>query len=370
MEWANGDIRVGTGRAPPRPKVHETVVDMHGYPPARDYPPQTRLDYGPAGSARAECTPKHCGYAPAHLPYGITHPNYQTSTAAPGGGSPYPGDRRDYPPPPPRDYPPPSYSSEQCGYSGPTTYIPGGRRSPCPGGTCSECPGGPACDYRSGPGVGPACYPASDRPPRPDLGPPPDIHPDVRPAEVRPPPDVHRDVPPELRQEAPRAECYEQRGAPPHSHHASHCDLREFQEWRDLRGSRESVGTLPPELESHLRECRCPCDHLGYGNYQVSHAPTHARTQASPLTSTTTIAAAASHITYPSLTCHSPATYFPHPPLTPRRPHPLTPRPPQPITRKINDAQFDSWPKTYLSYCSSGLLTSPFPLPSARPGRD
>ncbi|MPC71871.1 hypothetical protein E2C01_066162 [Portunus trituberculatus] len=272
MEWANGDIRVGTGRAPPRPKVHETVVDMHGYPPARDYPPQTHLDYGSVGVPRAECTPKHCGYGgpptSGHHPYGITHPNYQTSGSAPGGGSPYPGERREYAPPP-RDYPPPSYTSEQCGYSGPAGYVSTGRRSPCPGGTCSECPGGAACEYR------PACYSSADRPPRTDLGPPPDIHPEVRPAEARPPPDVHRDVPPELRQEA-RPECYEARGG--RSHHASHCDLREFQEWRELRGSRESVGTLPPELESHLRECRCPCDHLGYGNYQVSCDHTHART--------------------------------------------------------------------------------------------
>lgn len=269
MEWANGDIRVGTGRGLPRPKVHETVVDMHGYPPARDYPPQTHLDYGSVGVSRGECTPKHCGYGgppTSHHPYGITHPNYQTSGGAvPGGGSPYPGDRRDYAPPP-RDYPPPSYSSEQCGYSAPATYVTvsAGRRSPCPGGTCTECPGGPACEYRAGPGVGP-CYSSADRPPRTDLGPPPDIHPEVRPADARQPPDVHRDVPPELRQEA-RGECYEARGG--RSHHASHCDLREFQEWRELRGSRESVGTLPPELESHLRECRCPCDHLGYGNYQ------------------------------------------------------------------------------------------------------
>ncbi|XP_063847867.1 uncharacterized protein LOC135092973 [Scylla paramamosain] len=224
MEWANGDIRVGTGRAPPRPKVHETVVDMHGYPPARDYPPQTHLDYGSVGVPRAECTPKHCGYGgpptSGHHPYGITHPNYQTSGSAPGAA-------------------PPIRASARVS-------------------------GGAACEYR------PACYSSADRPPRTDLGPPPDIHPEVRPAEARPPPDVHRDVPPELRQEA-RPECYEARGG--RSHHASHCDLREFQEWRELRGSRESVGTLPPELESHLRECRCPCDHLGYGNYQLPHPP-------------------------------------------------------------------------------------------------
>ncbi|KAG7165281.1 hypothetical protein Hamer_G028091 [Homarus americanus] len=33
---------------------------------------------------------------------------------------------------------------------------------------------------------------------------------------------------------------------------------------------------LPPELEEHLRTCRCSCDHMGYGNYQEGASPHHA----------------------------------------------------------------------------------------------
>ena len=32
----------------------------------------------------------------------------------------------------------------------------------------------------------------------------------------------------------------------------------------------ECLVDIPPDLEEHLQSCRCPCDHLGYGNYQVS----------------------------------------------------------------------------------------------------
>lgn len=262
---ANGDIRCNLGRATlPRSSVHETVVDLHGYQPERDFPPQTHLDYGSPGVPRAECTPKHCTYTPpitARPTYGITHPNYHTSTKSvptSAVGSPYPDDRHEYVAQQ-REYTT-IYPPEQCSFPG--TYEP---RGPCLATTCSDCPGGP-CEYRhGGHGLGAPCYTTttSECQQRTDLGPPPDIHPEVRTSDIRLPPDVHRDVPSEL-----RPECYDSRTV--RSHHASHCDLREFQEWRDLRGSRESVGTLPPELESHLKECRCPCDHLGYGNYQVS----------------------------------------------------------------------------------------------------
>ena len=30
-----------------------------------------------------------------------------------------------------------------------------------------------------------------------------------------------------------------------------------------------SASCLPEELEEHLRTCRCTCNHMGYGNYQV-----------------------------------------------------------------------------------------------------
>ncbi|XP_042237939.1 dipeptidase 1-like [Homarus americanus] len=35
---------------------------------------------------------------------------------------------------------------------------------------------------------------------------------------------------------------------------------------------------LPPELEEHLRTCRCTCNHMGYGNYQGGASPHHAST--------------------------------------------------------------------------------------------
>lgn len=226
-------------------------MDLHGYGPARgEYPPHTHLEYGTAGVPRPECTPKHCGYAPptTHHQYGITHPTYQP--AAKPQVPTYQVEERQYPA---GQYQP------HIAYTRPYPAG-GGTQTPCVSASCSECR-----DFRAPPTT---CYTTTNEcQPRTDLGPPPDIHPEVRPADLRPTPDVHRDVPPELRQD-PRPECYDSRSL--RSHHASHCDLREFQEWREMRGSRESVGTLPPELESHLKECRCPCDHLGYGNYQVS----------------------------------------------------------------------------------------------------
>ena len=30
------------------------------------------------------------------------------------------------------------------------------------------------------------------------------------------------------------------------------------------------IPSIPAELEEHLRTCRCTCNHMGYGNYQVS----------------------------------------------------------------------------------------------------
>ncbi|XP_045596120.1 uncharacterized protein [Procambarus clarkii] len=35
---------------------------------------------------------------------------------------------------------------------------------------------------------------------------------------------------------------------------------------------------LPPELEEHLRTCRCTCNHMGYGNYQGGTSPHHTST--------------------------------------------------------------------------------------------
>ncbi|XP_071538357.1 uncharacterized protein [Panulirus ornatus] len=255
MEWANGDIRCNFGRTNlPLGNVQETVVDFHGYQPARgDYPAHTHLEYGtPTVPRPPECTPKRCGYTPptTHHQYGgIAHPTYQTPAKAVqgGGGVPtYPVEGREYLPTGQRDFPPPTYPAEQCGYPGGARpqhpYLPGGQRSPCVSGTCGECRGGPpTCEFRAPT----TCYTTTNEcQPRTDLGPPPDIHPEVRPPpDLRPTPDVHRDVPAELRQD-PRPECYDSRSL--RSHHASHCDLREFQEWREMRGSRESVGTLPP----------------------------------------------------------------------------------------------------------------------------
>lgn len=308
MEWANGDIRCNYGRTIPLTNVQETVVDFHGYPPttreylppSRDYPPQTHLEYGTGvprgecggtgvsqgecvqGVPRGECTPNHCGYRQpaADYQYGIVHPNYQISSKSGQAiSSSYPGERREYLPSSQRDYLS-GYPAEPCAFR---TQPPYSERSPCVGGPCRECPGGSTCDYSPAPGLGGgSCYPGPNecQVRSGDLGPPKvDILPDVRasagegrgmpPPDIRPTTEVHHmEGPPEPRPEM-RHECYDTRSL--RSHHASHCDLREFQEWREMRGSRESVGTLPPELETHLKDCRCPCDHLGYGNYQVRH---------------------------------------------------------------------------------------------------
>ena len=39
--------------------------------------------------------------------------------------------------------------------------------------------------------------------------------------------------------------------------------------WTEGRRSR-SLDTLPNDIQDHIRRCQCPCDHLGYGNTQVS----------------------------------------------------------------------------------------------------
>ena len=33
---------------------------------------------------------------------------------------------------------------------------------------------------------------------------------------------------------------------------------------------------LPPDLEEHLRTCRCTCNHMGYGNFDGGASPHHA----------------------------------------------------------------------------------------------
>ncbi|XP_045116827.1 dipeptidase 1-like [Portunus trituberculatus] len=35
---------------------------------------------------------------------------------------------------------------------------------------------------------------------------------------------------------------------------------------------------LPPDLEEHLRTCRCTCNHMGYGNFEAGASPHHAST--------------------------------------------------------------------------------------------
>ncbi|KAK7081932.1 hypothetical protein SK128_025828, partial [Halocaridina rubra] len=301
MEWANGDIRCNFSRTrPPQfSNVQETIVDFHGYTPSssssRDYPSaQTRLDYG--AEARPECKPNHCGYPPtgSHT-YGITHPNYQitsksSSSSSHVASSVYSSSERPSYMPQTHDYAItyPSVCTYGGGGGGSQTYLTEneGRSSACVGGSCSECPLSATCNYAPIPlssGGGCAYQPTDECHVRTELGPHPDIHPEViTSGEIRhpPPPPPHHshshahrhgDIPRgemELRGEELQQppECYDTRTI--RSHHASHCDLREFEEWREMRGSRESVGTLPPELETHLKQCRCPCDHLGYGNYQ------------------------------------------------------------------------------------------------------
>ena len=228
----------------------------------RDYPAKTYVDYPEdqitQQSTRSECPSSHCGYSPGPThgpPYGITHPDYRMVSST----------KVDIFPPERQascaqaGYVSEFQPSEQChfqqSYDDP-------ERGGFPTTVCTECPGGGApCDY----GPPATCYSGEECQVRGDLR----TTADGRPAtgtEVpipEPYPLVHK----EPSVSDIHQDCYDSRSL--QSHHASHCDLREFQEWSHIRGSRESLSHLPPELEKHLRDCRCPCDHLGYGNFQV-----------------------------------------------------------------------------------------------------
>ena len=47
----------------------------------------------------------------------------------------------------------------------------------------------------------------------------------------------------------------------PHAASLDHC----------LNNLEPLIPSIPAELEEHLRTCRCTCNHLGYGNYQVGN---------------------------------------------------------------------------------------------------
>ena len=52
--------------------------------------------------------------------------------------------------------------------------------------------------------------------------------------------------------------------------HASQCNIRDFEEYRGFERVKGVIwGPSLPTWSSICRNCRCNCDHLGYGNYQV-----------------------------------------------------------------------------------------------------
>ncbi|CAL4206089.1 unnamed protein product, partial [Meganyctiphanes norvegica] len=303
---------------------------IHEFPNVRiqDYPRPSECGGPgrpvPVAVTTSECSGK-CGYPDphSHPSYEVSHSHYPTTTSKVEHQHHHHPQQQQQPQAHPHlpagptgsivssmEYPPPQQEwvgsvstcsrdscSEACGYG---TYPVSGRGSPPCSGPCFECPGScdamhpPGCFTPPGDGVV-GCHMEGCPPegPGPRLeSTRPDIH--VRSAVGIITPDVHADVqtpPPGMvecsydsrsydsrsfdgtgtsgRSYETRSEklSYDSRSL--HSHHASHCDLRDFQEWREMRGSRESVGTLPAELERHLKDCRCPCDHLGYGNFQT-----------------------------------------------------------------------------------------------------
>ena len=275
MEWANGDVRMNYSREVSFSRIKDPEDPCPIY--TRDYPAKSYVDYPeshssppqPQSTTRvpSECASSHCGYSPgpaphraAPPPFGISHPDYRM--AATTKVDIYP----------PESYsqttyvPVPEYSpTEQCHFQPPRPPYDDPERGGFPStSVCTECPGGGApCDY----GPPATCYSGEDC--QVSRG-------DLRTTADGRAPSGGRDVPimeayPMVHKEPSLSDihqdCYDSRSL--QSHHASHCDLREFQEWRHTRGSRESLSHLPPELEKHLRDCRCPCDHLGYGNFQV-----------------------------------------------------------------------------------------------------
>lgn len=247
MAWANGDVRINLARDGQFSRIPERRDQGAGVVRA-DYSPKTHHPMSGPQPPREEFKPNPSYYqqtAPAT--YGIVHPDYSKSSSNKYCDitlPKYKSDRQDHVlQKAPVDYPP-----LQRGYSSSAfTALPSD--DSCSQ-VCSECPGGGApCDY----GPAESSYPMVE------------IHSSC--LQVEPHETFTMEMGPStstsgvLMSGAPDTRSVQS--------HASHCDLRDFEEWRGLRGSRESLGSLPPDLQSHLQNCRCQCDHLGYGNYQV-----------------------------------------------------------------------------------------------------
>lgn len=253
MAWANGDVRINLARDGPFSRIPDRRDPSAGVARA-DYPPKAhRQMSGPPQPPREEYKP-NTGYYPKTAPatYGIIHPDYSKISSTKFCDSAIPNykvERQDHVVPQmSSEYPPPL----QRGYSSSAFTAPHADDG-CSQ-VCSECPGGGApCEY----GPQEPGYPIVE------------IHSSCLPPE--PPETFAMEMGPSTSNLGQcSAVSTDSRSVQSHQSHASHCDLRDFEEWRGLRGSRESLGSLPPDLQRHLQNCRCQCDHLGYGNYEVS----------------------------------------------------------------------------------------------------
>lgn len=285
MEWSkvNGDVRA-FGYGPPR-DVDPAGPYIGGY--KEEFAPRTHLEYGPPPKTRIELIPSSRAFAPVGQRAGgrPLAPGVQEFSFSQGGSA-----RETHDPAGLRGYPlgrkgqqqqpfMPEYATEQECRPFPT--LPQSDQGCHSANVCSDCPPrGSPCDF----GPDRVCFHSGSEAPirtglrtgadgrlhgaDPSACPPP-LSPDEYPV-------GHEKVIHVEGASDPAPDCgaeprpFQIAQSPHPIHHASHCDLKDFHEWRDLRGSRESLRTLPPDLERHLRECRCPCDHLGYGNYQVS----------------------------------------------------------------------------------------------------
>ena len=255
MEWANGDVRINlAARDSPFSRIPERGDQATGV--ARgEYPAKTHLSMSGPQPPREEFKVNPTFYqrtAPAT--YGIVHPDYKISGkrfCEPPPLAAYQLERQD------EQHGSVEYPSLPRGF----TAVSSGYTAPSSDDSCSqvctECPGGGApCDY----GPSESGYPMVEL--RSSCLPP--EHADTYTMEIGVTGASVSSVPNVV---VPTATA-DNRSV---QSHVSHCDIRDFEEYRGLRGSRESLGSLPPDLQRHLQNCRCQCDHLGYGNYQVSY---------------------------------------------------------------------------------------------------
>ena len=63
------------------------------------------------------------------------------------------------------------------------------------------------------------------------------------------------------------------RSSPPHQHHSHTFHHHHLNRPHAILTATTNIDTMDIELESHIRNCPCNCNHMGYGNfmdYQVS----------------------------------------------------------------------------------------------------